>query len=169
MVASSLIVRMKSMFGFVLVAWQDNRSRVAWCDWSPLEPGAKTNGFHWTICVPCTNVYKSCYVASLPSSLPYQVRVELLALWRVLFLALLLLPLSYIFPLCLCPPPLSFTIAILGDGWWLQTAKQDGDRISKQVICSIYGRSVMSAQMLEVYLLGEGTVLRFERDAWPMF
>ena len=24
------------------------------------------------------------------------------------------------------------TIAILGDRWWLQTAKQDGDRISKQ-------------------------------------
>ena len=24
------------------------------------------------------------------------------------------------------------TIAILGDGWWPQTTKQDGDRISKQ-------------------------------------
>ena len=30
------------------------------------------------------------------------------------------------------------TIAILGDRWWLQTAKQDGDRISKQFLCSIW-------------------------------
>ena len=26
------------------------------------------------------------------------------------------------------------TIAILGDRWWLQTAKQDGDRISKHFL-----------------------------------
>ena len=30
------------------------------------------------------------------------------------------------------------TIAILGDRWWPQTAKQDGDRISKQFLCSIW-------------------------------
>ena len=30
------------------------------------------------------------------------------------------------------------TIAILGDSWWPQTAKQDGDRISKQFLCSIW-------------------------------
>ena len=29
------------------------------------------------------------------------------------------------------------TIAILGDKWWPQTAKQDGDRIGKQFLCSI--------------------------------
>ena len=29
------------------------------------------------------------------------------------------------------------TIAILGDRWWPQTAKQDGDRSSKQFLCSI--------------------------------
>ena len=29
------------------------------------------------------------------------------------------------------------TIAILGDRWWPQTAKQDGDRISKQLSCNI--------------------------------
>ena len=29
------------------------------------------------------------------------------------------------------------TIAILGDRWWPQTAKQDGDRISKQCLFSI--------------------------------
>ena len=30
------------------------------------------------------------------------------------------------------------TIAILGDGWWPQTAKQDGDRISTQFLCNIW-------------------------------
>ena len=30
------------------------------------------------------------------------------------------------------------TIAILGDRWWPQTAKQDGDRISKRFLCSIW-------------------------------
>ena len=30
------------------------------------------------------------------------------------------------------------TIAILRDRWWPQTAKQDGDRISKQFLCSIW-------------------------------
>ena len=60
-------------------------------------------------------------------------------------------------------------IAIVGGRWWPQTAKQDGDRISKQFLCSIdYGRSVMSAQMLEVSILGVGTVLRLERDALSM-
>ena len=29
-------------------------------------------------------------------------------------------------------------IAILGDRWWPQTATQDGDRISKQFLCSIW-------------------------------
>ena len=30
------------------------------------------------------------------------------------------------------------TIAILGDRWWPQTAKQDGDRVSKSFLCSIW-------------------------------
>ena len=30
------------------------------------------------------------------------------------------------------------TIVILGDRWWPQKAKQDGDRISKQFLCSIW-------------------------------
>ena len=30
------------------------------------------------------------------------------------------------------------TVAILGDRWWPQTAKQDGDRISEQFLCSIW-------------------------------
>ena len=32
------------------------------------------------------------------------------------------------------------TTAILGDRWWPQTAKQNGDRISKQFLCSIWKR-----------------------------
>ena len=35
-------------------------------------------------------------------------------------------------------------------------------------LCVVYGRSIMSAQMLEVSPLGVGTVLRLERDAWSM-
>ena len=30
------------------------------------------------------------------------------------------------------------TIAILGDRWWPQTVKQDGDRISKHYVCNIW-------------------------------
>ena len=30
------------------------------------------------------------------------------------------------------------TIAVLGDRWWPQTAKQDGDRICKHFLCSIW-------------------------------
>ena len=30
------------------------------------------------------------------------------------------------------------TIAILGDRWWPQTAKQDGDSIRKQFLCKIW-------------------------------
>ena len=65
------------------------------------------------------------------------------------------------------------TIAVLGDRWWPQTAKQDGDRIRKQfyVIYTpeyIYGKRVMSAQTLEVSLSGVGTVLRQKRDGWSM-
>ena len=59
------------------------------------------------------------------------------------------------------------TIAILGDRWWPQKAKQQGDKLSKNFICNIW-KKVMSAQMFEVSLLGVGTVLRLERDAWSM-
>ena len=64
------------------------------------------------------------------------------------------------------------TIAVQGDGWWPQKAKQEGDKISKNTLCYIlriiYGKNAMSAQMLEVSVLGVGTVLRLERDAWSM-
>ena len=53
------------------------------------------------------------------------------------------------------------TIAIRGDILWPQAAKQEGDTI----LIYIYGNDVLSAQALEVSLLGAGTVLRLERDA----
>ena len=43
------------------------------------------------------------------------------------------------------------TIVVPGDRWWPQTAKQNGDRTSKDLYV-IYGRSEMSAQMLKVSL-----------------
>ena len=55
------------------------------------------------------------------------------------------------------------TVDILGDRWWPQTAKQEGDKASKK-----WGGNATSAQMLEVALLGVGTVLRLERNAWSM-
>ena len=59
------------------------------------------------------------------------------------------------------------TIAILGDRWCPQAAKQEGDNIRKTFLCNIWN-NVMNAQLLEVSLLGVGTVLRLERDAWSM-
>ena len=32
------------------------------------------------------------------------------------------------------------TIAMLGDRWWPQTAKQEGDEISKKNLCNIWGK-----------------------------
>ena len=58
-------------------------------------------------------------------------------------------------------------IVILGNRSWPQTARQDGDRLSNS-FCVIDGRSIISAQMLEVSLLGVETVLRLEWDAWSM-
>ena len=54
------------------------------------------------------------------------------------------------------------TIAILGDRWWPQTAKQDGDRISKQFLCNIWKKR---NERPNVGGVGVGTVLRLERDA----
>ena len=41
------------------------------------------------------------------------------------------------------------TLAILGDRWWPQTAKQEGDEISKQFYVT-YGKNVTSAQMFSI-------------------
>ena len=61
------------------------------------------------------------------------------------------------------------TTAILGDRRWRQAAKQEGDKISKNILLYvIYGNNVLSAQMLEVSLFGTGTVLRLVRDARSM-
>ena len=45
------------------------------------------------------------------------------------------------------------TIAMLGDRWWPQTAKQDGGKISKQFFHVINGKGVqvMSAQMFKFW------------------
>ena len=40
------------------------------------------------------------------------------------------------------------TIAILGDGWWPQTAKQEGDKKYKKLVV-MYRRKVLSAQVVE--------------------
>ena len=63
------------------------------------------------------------------------------------------------------------TIAILRDRWWPQTAKEEGDKGQQFFITYfevVHGKSVMSAQMLEVSLLGVETLLRLDRDAWSM-
>ena len=59
-------------------------------------------------------------------------------------------------------------IAIVGSRWWAQTAKQEGDKISKKILCNTL-KNVVSTQMLEVSLLGVGTVLRLERHAWSIY
>ena len=59
------------------------------------------------------------------------------------------------------------TTAMLGDRWWPRTAKQEGDKINKQFNV-LHGKIVMTAPLLEVFLLGVGKVLRLDRDAWPM-
>ena len=49
------------------------------------------------------------------------------------------------------------TIAILGDRWWPQAAKQEGDTISETFLCTvvlIYGNNAMGDQLLEMYLKG---------------
>ena len=51
------------------------------------------------------------------------------------------------------------TMAILGD--------RKGVRLAKKIDV-MYENNVMSAQTLEVSLLGVGTVLRLERDAWSI-
>ena len=52
--------------------------------------------------------------------------------------------------------------------WWLQAAKQEGDKISKTFSCNTWKQRNERAQVLEVSLLGVGEVLRLETDAWSM-
>ena len=58
-------------------------------------------------------------------------------------------------------------IPVLGDRWWPQKEEQERDKASKTFIKNAE-ENILSAQMLEVSLLGVGTVLRLERDAWSM-
>ena len=57
------------------------------------------------------------------------------------------------------------TIAILGDRWWPQATKQDGDRMRKQFLCNIWKTH---NERPNVGVMGVGTVLSLERDAWSM-
>ena len=62
------------------------------------------------------------------------------------------------------------TMAILGCRWWPQTAKQDGDRISKQFLCSMWKKRNECPNVGGVSIsIGNGTPSRKgERDAWSM-
>ena len=57
------------------------------------------------------------------------------------------------------------TIAILANNCGWQNAKQEGDKVSRILEVENMGKNVMPAEMLEVSLLGVGTVPRLERDA----
>ena len=59
------------------------------------------------------------------------------------------------------------TIAILGDRWWSQAAKQEGGKIIKKFLYRTW-KNVLSTQKLEVSLLliAAGMVFRLERDAY---
>ena len=56
------------------------------------------------------------------------------------------------------------TTAILGDRWWPQKAKQEGDKISKKFTCKTWEKRNERPKCRRC-LLGVGTVLRLERDA----
>ena len=48
------------------------------------------------------------------------------------------------------------TIAILGDRWWPQTAKQEGDGVSKQFRCKTYdnGKPIVWPKSLQTFFGG---------------
>ena len=61
------------------------------------------------------------------------------------------------------------TIAILGDRWWPQTAKQQGGKISKKFLCNIWKKRDERPNIGGISIRSTvGTVLRLERDAWSM-
>ena len=60
------------------------------------------------------------------------------------------------------------TIAIVGDRWWPQTTKQDGDRKSKQNICSIWTKRVERLNVGGVRIKSRNGVLRLHNDGWSM-
>ena len=60
------------------------------------------------------------------------------------------------------------TIAILGDRWWPQTAKQDGDRISKQWLCNILKKRNECPNVGGVSIIRSRNGALSRRDAWSM-
>ena len=60
------------------------------------------------------------------------------------------------------------TITILGDRWWSQTTKQEGEKISKQFRV-IYGKNIMSAQNVGgVSTRSRNGAPSRKRDAWSV-
>ena len=59
------------------------------------------------------------------------------------------------------------TIAILGDSWWPQKEKQEGDTRRKMYMEHME-ETKLSAQKLKVIILGVGAVLHLEREASSM-
>ena len=59
------------------------------------------------------------------------------------------------------------TIAILGNRWWPQTAKQEGDKISKTLLWNIWKKRNERLNVGDISTRSR-TVLRLERDAWSM-
>ena len=71
-------------------------------------------------------------------------------------------PGSVVIPRICCahtPPPRSLLV---------QPISEEGDKIYIIFFNAVYGRSVLSANMLEASLLGVGTVIRLQSDAWSM-
>ena len=60
------------------------------------------------------------------------------------------------------------TIAILGDRWWPQTGKQDGDRTSKQFLCNIWKKRNERRNVGGVPVRSRNGAPSRKGDAWSM-
>ncbi|CAB1100190.1 unnamed protein product [Ectocarpus sp. CCAP 1310/34] len=60
------------------------------------------------------------------------------------------------------------TIAVIGDRWWAQEAVEDGDNMCKEFLRRLWQKRKELPNVGVVSLVGVGTVLRLERDAWSM-
>ena len=60
-------------------------------------------------------------------------------------------------------------ILLIGDRWWPQKAKQQEDKISKKFTCNIWEKRNERPNVgVFSTIIGVGTVLRLERDAWSI-
>ena len=51
------------------------------------------------------------------------------------------------------------TIAILGDRWWPQTAKQEGDKISNRFLCDLWKKRNEHSNVRGVYIRSRNSAL----------